>query len=62
MDMFVCELLRKFPPVGRIERICVIEYHEPESGLKVPRRSYAFAPIQAIHNDPQYYEYQRNST
>ncbi|ODM95120.1 Cytochrome P450 9e2 [Orchesella cincta] len=57
MDMFVCELLRKLPPVGRIERICVKEYHEPESGLKVPRGSYAFAPIQAIHNDPQYYEH-----
>ncbi|CAL8086152.1 unnamed protein product [Orchesella dallaii] len=57
LDMFVCEVFRVIPPNGRLERLCVKEYHDPETGLRVPKGAYVYTPLQAIHNDPKYYEH-----
>ncbi|ODM94329.1 Cytochrome P450 9e2 [Orchesella cincta] len=57
LDMFISEVLRKFPPLGRLERKCVKEYHDPESGLKCPKDTLVVAPLRALHNDTQYFEH-----
>ncbi|ODM95126.1 Cytochrome P450 9e2 [Orchesella cincta] len=46
LDMFISEVLRKFPPLGRLERKCVKEYHDPESGpeIKAKRNPYCYMP------------------
>ncbi|CAL8086120.1 unnamed protein product [Orchesella dallaii] len=57
LDMFLSEVHRKFPPLGRLERKCVKEYHDPESGLRVPKDGLVVAPLLSLHNDPQYFEH-----
>ncbi|ODM94328.1 Cytochrome P450 9e2 [Orchesella cincta] len=57
MDMFLSEVLRKWPPLGRLERKCVKDYHDQESGLQMPKGTLIAIPISSLHNDPQYYEY-----
>ncbi|CAL8086080.1 unnamed protein product [Orchesella dallaii] len=37
MDMVICEVLRKFSTAGRIERHCVRDYKDSETGLFVPK-------------------------
>ncbi|CAL8144564.1 unnamed protein product [Orchesella dallaii] len=57
MDMFLSEVLRKYPPLGRLERKCVKDYHDPESGLRIPKDATVIIPVDGIHNDTQYYEH-----
>ncbi|CAL8144621.1 unnamed protein product [Orchesella dallaii] len=57
LDMVVCEVLRKFPGMFRLERVCEKDYHDTESGLFVPKKGVVIIPVHSIHNDPKYYEY-----
>ncbi|CAL8086117.1 unnamed protein product [Orchesella dallaii] len=57
LDMFLSEVLRKWPPLGRLERKCVKEYHDPESGLRVPKDALIIIPLSSIHDDPKFYEH-----
>ncbi|ODM95111.1 Cytochrome P450 9e2 [Orchesella cincta] len=57
LDMFLSEVLRKYPPLGRLERMCAKDYHDPETGLKISKGSVVVIPVQGIHNDTRYYEH-----
>ncbi|ODM94326.1 Cytochrome P450 3A9 [Orchesella cincta] len=37
LDMVFCEVLRKYPPGFRQERVCTKDYNDPETGLFVPK-------------------------
>ncbi|ODM99682.1 Cytochrome P450 9e2 [Orchesella cincta] len=56
MEMFICEVLRKFPATLRLERICMADYHDPETGLFVPKGAIVGIPLKSIHHDKRYYE------
>jgi len=57
LDMVICETLRKFPALARLERVCVKDYHDPSENLRIPKGAVVAVPVQNIHNDKQYYEY-----
>jgi cytochrome P450 family 6 len=58
---FVCvtETLRKYPIVPFLDRKCNFDYELPVSSdnvkVTLPAGTGAYAPIYAIHHDPQYY-------
>ncbi|CAL8086096.1 unnamed protein product [Orchesella dallaii] len=56
LDMVIYEVLRKYPGGFRVERLCTKTYHDPESGLFVPKNTVVVIPALAIHNDKDYYE------
>ncbi|ODM93831.1 Cytochrome P450 9e2 [Orchesella cincta] len=56
MEMVLCEVLRKFPAAARLERKCVKDYKDSESGLFVPQGTTVGIPAYSIHCDPKYYE------
>ncbi|ODM88266.1 Cytochrome P450 6a2 [Orchesella cincta] len=56
LDMVICEVIRKYPMAGRLDRKCTRDYKENESGLSIPKDSIVIIPVNAIHNDPQYYD------
>ncbi|CAL8086078.1 unnamed protein product [Orchesella dallaii] len=56
LDMVLCEVLRKYPAVARLERRCVRDYKDAETGLFVPKGAFAIIPLHAIHHDKKYYE------
>lgn len=45
-----------FPATLRLERTCVAEYKDPESGLHVPKGTIVGIPVRSIHYDRKYYE------
>jgi len=57
MEMFLCEVNRKYPAIGRLERVCVKDYHDPSENLRVPKGAVISIPVQSIHNDKQFYEH-----
>ncbi len=50
------ETLRKFPGAGRLERVCVRDYKDEETGLVIPKDALIDIPVNAIHHDKKYYE------
>jgi cytochrome P450 len=56
MEMFVCEVLRLNPGVTRLERECIKDYKEPETGLFIPKGTLVAIPVMPLHTDPKYYE------
>ncbi|ODM94324.1 Cytochrome P450 9e2 [Orchesella cincta] len=57
MDMVISEVLRKFPALTRLERKCVRDYRDAETGLFVPKGTLVIIPVHAIHHNPEYYEH-----
>jgi len=55
--MIVQEVLRKFPALERLERMCVKDYYDESEKLRIPKGAMVAIPVQAIHNDKQHYEY-----
>jgi len=55
LEMFVCEVLRKFPAANRLERICAKDYKDPETGLTIPKGTLVAIPVTSIHMEPKYY-------
>lgn len=47
--------MRTFIPLRRLERKCVRDYQDPETGLRIPKGSLVVIPADAIHHDPDYY-------
>lgn len=39
----------------RLERICVKDYHDPETGLSIEKGTTIAIPAKAIHFDARYY-------
>lgn len=59
LDMIVSEVLRKWPPVGQIDRNCSKDYMlELNDGnkLKIPKDTVIFLPVYSIHHDPEHFE------
>ncbi|ODM88764.1 Cytochrome P450 9e2 [Orchesella cincta] len=56
LDMVANEVLRKFPGAARLDRVCMKDYRDPETGLFVPKNTAVVIPVHAIHNDKRYYE------
>ncbi|CAL8086082.1 unnamed protein product [Orchesella dallaii] len=56
LNMVVCEVLRRFPAGARLERSCVKDYKDNDSGLFVPKGTVVFVPSNALHYDEQYYD------
>ncbi|ODM91411.1 Cytochrome P450 9e2 [Orchesella cincta] len=56
LEMVLCEVLRKYPPAARLERRCVKDYKDSESGLFVQEGVTIAIPMYSIHHDPKYYE------
>ncbi|KAK8764327.1 hypothetical protein V5799_033063 [Amblyomma americanum] len=55
LDCVVNETLRMMSPAQRIERAPTQDYVIGETGIKVPRDCVIVIPIQAIHNDPEFF-------
>ncbi|ODM91576.1 Cytochrome P450 9e2 [Orchesella cincta] len=55
MDMVIC-VLRKYPAAARLERKCVRDYKDSETGLVVKKGTIVVVPVYAIHHDKQYYD------
>ncbi|XP_065080349.1 cytochrome P450 9e2-like [Ochlerotatus camptorhynchus] len=58
MDMVVSEVLRKWPAIAAVDRLCVQDYeltHETGLTYTIDRGSGIWIPIYAIHHDPKYY-------
>ncbi|KAK3101224.1 hypothetical protein FSP39_001916 [Pinctada imbricata] len=54
LDLCVNEALRMYPPVLRLDRVCV---EDAELGsYKVPRGTFVSVPVYAIHHDPSLWE------
>ncbi|ODM88385.1 Cytochrome P450 3A31 [Orchesella cincta] len=56
LDMVFCEVLRKYPPGFRQERVCTKDYNDPETGLFVPKGTLVAIPMYSFHNDKQYFD------
>uniref|UniRef100_A0A1B0GBF4 C3H1-type domain-containing protein n=1 Tax=Glossina morsitans morsitans TaxID=37546 RepID=A0A1B0GBF4_GLOMM len=50
------ETLRKYPVVPLLPRVCVKDYRLPNSDLALEKGLGIIIPIDAIHNDPEYFE------
>ncbi|XP_001649100.3 cytochrome P450 9e2 [Aedes aegypti] len=58
MDMVISEVLRKWPAIAALDRLCVQDYEmDVGNGLKftIDRGSGIWIPIHAMHHDPKYY-------
>lgn len=54
LDACVKETLRLWPSVVRVERRSLCDFKLDQ--LTIPKGSYAFIPVYAVHRDPQNYE------
>ncbi|XP_026741447.1 cytochrome P450 6B5-like [Trichoplusia ni] len=50
------EAMRIFPPLGFLMRECARTYTIPEVGITIDEGVGILIPLQALHNDPQYFE------
>ncbi|XP_067007539.2 cytochrome P450 6k1 [Anabrus simplex] len=55
LDMVISETLRKYPTLPFLDRVCLKDYHIPETGLTIEKGTPIFIPLQGIQTDPQYY-------
>jgi cytochrome P450 family 6 len=49
------ETLRKYPPLPTLNRECSREYRIPGTNVTVEKGIHVVIPVEAIHNDPQYF-------
>lgn len=59
LDQFICEVLRKWPPAGQVDRVCVKDGYtfNNDDGLrfKVEKGTTFIIPIFGIQHDPAYF-------
>ncbi|XP_028157329.1 cytochrome P450 9e2-like isoform X2 [Ostrinia furnacalis] len=55
LEGFLLETLRRYPPVGRVERVCTKNYTLPGTSVQVQTGEIVALPIYGIHMDPDYY-------
>jgi len=55
LDMFISEIMRRYPPANRLERRCVQQYKMPGSDLVLEPGQLVAISVQGIHLDPEYY-------
>lgn len=59
LDQVVCEVLRKWPPLVQIDRVCSKDYVLDDGGrvkFDVEKGSIFYFPVFGIHHDEKYYE------
>ncbi|KAG4065109.1 hypothetical protein HA402_007506, partial [Bradysia odoriphaga] len=49
------ESLRKYPPVGNLNRITTKDYNVPDTKLTIPKGTKILIPVYAVQHDPAYY-------
>ncbi|KRT84488.1 cytochrome P450 [Oryctes borbonicus] len=55
MDKVIDETLRKYPPVGLLNRVCSIDYNVPNTDVTIKAGTKVFISSLGIHRDPKYY-------
>ncbi|CAH0727958.1 unnamed protein product, partial [Brenthis ino] len=56
LDMAYKESLRMFPPLGTLHRVCAKRYTISQIGVTIDPGVKIIIPLQAIQNDPKYFE------
>ncbi|ODM91575.1 Cytochrome P450 9e2 [Orchesella cincta] len=54
LDMVASEVLRKFPGAARLDRVCMKDYRDPETGLFVPKNTAVVIPVHAERSPYSY--------
>lgn len=57
MDQVVCEVLRKWPPAGSLDRLCVKDYvyNDGDTSIHIEKDALINIPLYGFHHDPQYF-------
>lgn len=55
MECVIEETLRKYPPLGFLERTCTKAYELPNSHVLIKEGTRVAIPVYALHHDPQYF-------
>lgn len=55
LDMVVNEAIRKYPPIGSLQRECMKDTVLPVGNVKIEKGMVAVIPVFAIHRDENYY-------
>jgi cytochrome P450 family 6 len=55
LDKVFNECLRKYPPIGLMNRLCTKNYTIPDSDVKIEEGTAITIPIYGLHHDPQYW-------
>lgn len=55
LEHFSLETLRKHPVVDSLLRTSTQPYNIPNTDLKIPKGTFVFIPVHALHHDPDYY-------
>ncbi|XP_060803177.1 cytochrome P450 9e2 [Amyelois transitella] len=55
LEGFLLETLRMYPPVSRVDRVCVKPYTLPGTSVQVNVGDAVAIPIYGVHMDPEYY-------
>lgn len=55
LDMVINESIRKYPPIGLMQRLCTKDTVLPTGGLKIEKGSIVIIPIYGLHRDSKYF-------
>lgn len=55
LHQVVYESMRKYPPVGILNRVCTKEIDLPSTNIRIPKGIPVTIPVHAIHRDPRIY-------
>ncbi|KAF7381930.1 hypothetical protein HZH68_015803 [Vespula germanica] len=55
LDMVVSETLRKYPPLGFLDRVAIQDYKVPNSDLIIEKGTPVMISMTGMHYDPQYF-------
>nr|QZP43638.1 cytochrome P450 CYP6A20 [Bemisia tabaci] len=55
LDAVISETLRKYPPIGMMQRQCTESFRIPDSSVIVEKGTYVFIPVYGLHHDPAYF-------
>lgn len=56
LDAVICETMRKYPALIRLERVAKEDYELGDTGIKILKGQIVEIPIYAIHHSDEYYE------
>ncbi|KAK1127887.1 hypothetical protein K0M31_003381 [Melipona bicolor] len=55
LDMVISETLRKYPPLGFLDRVCLADYKVPNSDLVIEKDTPVFISVIGSHYNPEYF-------
>ncbi|XP_061386410.1 cytochrome P450 6a2-like, partial [Musca vetustissima] len=56
LDQVISETLRLYPALSFLQRVCMEDYHVPDSDIVFEKGTSVAIPVKAIHYDPELYE------